>query len=276
MKKKYITPILIAATLGLLLSTPISSTQADEAPYLALTDLSGTSHDFTYTQILEMPKTIVNAALYCDGTPVTYGDWGGVLLSYLLTQAQVTPTEVGSIQFTASDGYQVAIPIKLAIDLIIAYEKDGQPLAEGLRLIVPNANGAAWIAKITSMTVSISGAENPPGISVGNPNNVIAAQLSSIQASPTQPSPTPQQTPVQPQPSTPENSSSIQATPTNAPTNVTQPYQPTINPQVTNQSLNLQTNIVYIALACAISLTATTYVALRRKKTNSKNTLNTP
>jgi len=263
MQKKYISLILIATILGLLLLTPVKSDQADNAPNLGVTDLSGTISEFTYTQILAMPKTVVNADLYCDGALVTYGEWGGVLLSYLLTQVKVTPPEVGSIQFVASDQYQVAIPINLAIHLIIAYEKDGQPLAEGLRLIVPDANGAAWIAKITSITVSTSGAENPPAISVGNPNNVKE----------TQPSPPSQQTPVQPQPSTPENFSSNQATPTNAPTNVTQPSQPATNPQASIESLNLQTIIVYlIGFVCAFSLTVAAYMALRRKR---KQTLET-
>ena len=268
MQKKYIALILIATILGLLLLTPVKSAQADNTPNFGVTDLSGTTHEFTYAQILAMPKTVVNADLYCDGSLVTYGDWGGVLLSYLLTQAQVTPPEVGSIQFVASDRYQVAIPINLAIHLIIAYEKDGQSLAEGLRLIVPGANGAAWIAKITSITVSISGAENPPAISIGNPNNVIATQPSS-----TQPSPASQQTPVQPQPSTPENSSSNQATSTNAQTNVIQPSQPGTNPLASTESLNLQTIIVYlIGFVCAFSLTAAVYVAIRRKR---KQTLET-
>ena len=259
MQKKYITPILIATIIGLLLLTPVKSSQAENAPNLGVTDLSGSNHEFTYAQILAMPKTVVKADLYCDGALVTYGDWGGVLLSYLLTQAQVTPPEAGSIQFVASDQYQVAIPINLAIHLIIAYEKDGQPLAEGLRLIVPDANGAAWITKITSITVSTSGAETPPAISVGNPNNVIEKQ----------PSPTSQQTPIQPQPSTPENSSSNQATSTNA----TQPFQPATNPQASTESLNLQTIIVYlIGFVCAFSLTAAAYVAIRHKR---KQTLET-
>ena len=138
MKNKHITPLIIATTLALLLLTPLASAQNDNAPNLGVTDLSGTYAEFTYAHILEMPKTIVNADLYCDGALATYGDWGGVLLGYLLTQAQITPPEVGSIQFVASDGYQTALPINIAIDLIIAYERNGQPLAEGLRLIVPD------------------------------------------------------------------------------------------------------------------------------------------
>jgi len=263
MKNKHINPILIAATLGLLLFTPLGFAQADDSPKLGITDLSGTYSEFTYAQILDMPKTIVYADLYCDGFPVTHGDWGGVLLSYLLTQAQITPPEVGSIQFVAADGYQTAIPINIAVHLIIAYERNGETLAEGLRLIVPDANGVVWIAKITSIKVSTSGAANPPGISVGNPNNVLAKL-----PTPSPPAPTAKPTPTQPLPSTPESSPVNQATPTIAPTNIPQTQEPTANPQIPNQNLNVQTIIPYlIGLTLAISLTATAYVTLKRKKT---------
>ena len=145
MKNKYLALALTATILGILLVTPIGLASITEsAPNLEITNLSGTSYVFTFTQILAMPKTVVNSYLYCDGALVTYGDWGGVLLSYLLTQAHANASEVGSVRFEASDGYQVIIPIKLAMDpqIIVAYELNDKPLAEGLRLIVPDANGA--------------------------------------------------------------------------------------------------------------------------------------
>ncbi len=170
MKKKHTTLILIATTLVLLLLNPIGSAFADNEAKLEIVNLSGISFVFSYTELFEMPKTVVYAELYCDGVLTTYGNWSGVLVSYLLAQAQATP-EVGSMQFVASDGYRVAIPISLAIQpqIIIAYEKDGQPLIEGLRLIIPDANGASWIASITSITMSTSGADNPKDVERRNP-----------------------------------------------------------------------------------------------------------
>lgn len=253
--------ILMAATLVLLLLplNPIGSALADTAPSLAIVNLSGDSYVFSYDQLYAMPKTTVDAELYCEGALVTYGNWSGVLLSYLLTQAQAAPG-VGSIQFTASDGYSVVIPISLAMQpqIIIAYEKDGQPLAEGLRLIIPDANGGAWISMITSITMSTSGADNPPGVSVEVPK----VDSMPTQSAATQPSSSKQQVP-QPQPSA-ENSSSIQEA---APANVTHPDQPAINPQVTNQTLNFQTILFYsIGVVCAISFTVTACAVIRRKR----------
>ena len=261
MKKKYLTHIPIATILALLIVTPIGAVIADNAPNLEITNLSGASYDFSYAQLLAMPKTMVSADLYCDGALVTYGNWGGVLLSYLLTQAQVT-SEVCSIHFLASDGYTVAIPIDLSMQprIIVAYERDSQPLAEGLRLIIPEANGGAWIAMITSITMSTSGADYPPAISVGGvkENSPVPTQNSTPQPSPPQ-----QEVPVKPKPSTPENSSIIQEA---TPTNVTYLNQSAINPQVSNQSLNLQTSIYLLVFACAISFTTIAFGVYRHKR----------
>jgi len=264
MKKKYLTHIPLATIFALLLVTPLGSVIADDATNLEITNLSGASYDFTYAQLLAMPKTVVDAGLYCDGALVTYGNWGGVLLSSLLTQAQVT-SEVCSIHFAASDGYAVAIPIDLAMQpqIIIAYEREGQPLAERLRLIIPEANGGAWIAKITQITMSTSGTDYPPPISVGGVGGGKENSPVPTQNSTPQPSPSQQEVPVQSKPSTPENSSIIQEA---TPTNVNHLNQPAINPQVSNQSLNLQPTVYLIVVACAISFVAATYVTFRHKR----------
>ena len=138
-----------------------------------------------------MPTTTVYAELYCDGSLATYGNWTGILLSDLLNKAQLTP-EVSSIQFTASDGYKVTIPIELAMQpqTIIAYQKDGRPLIEGLRLILEGSNGAAWISLITTITMSSSGADYPPGVNVGTGK---INDLASAQSNPTPVTLSPQQ-----------------------------------------------------------------------------------
>ena len=267
MKNKYLALALTATILGiLLLVTPIGlASIAESAPNLEITNLSGTSYVFTFTQILAMPKTVVNSDLYCDGALVTYGDWGGVLLSYLLTQAHANDSEVGSVRFEASDGYQVTIPIELAMEpqIIVAYEINAQPLVEGLRLIIPGANGAAWIAKITFITVGTSGADYPSAVTASPVGGAKANSVAPTQNATTQPSPTQQQTPVQAQPSTPDNSQSVQEA---TPTNVTQPVNPTANPVGSNASLNLQTILYVIGFICALSLSTAAYVSFRRRR----------
>jgi DMSO/TMAO reductase YedYZ molybdopterin-dependent catalytic subunit len=164
--KRLLTCIIIAATI-LLITIPVKSASANNTG-LDIVNLNGNYLTLNYEQLTAMPKTIVNADLYCYGAIVTSGNWGGVQISYLLAQANET-SEVGSITLTASDGYRASIPIILAMDsnTIIAYEKDGQPLNEGLRLVLPDVNGNSWIAMITTITMSTSGALAPEGLSAG-------------------------------------------------------------------------------------------------------------
>jgi DMSO/TMAO reductase YedYZ molybdopterin-dependent catalytic subunit len=257
MKKTLATTCMIIAILGLLLISPEKPVLAEDTPYLEITNLTGASFNFSYAQLLEMPKTVEFACLYCYGALLTYGNWGGVNLSNLLTQAQLSP-EVFSIQFLSSDGYKVAIPIDLAMQsqIIIAYERDEQPLPEGLRLIVPGANGAVWIAQITSISMSTLAADYP------EPDNLVDTRGKM----PT-PSSTPQEAPSQQQESTqptvPENSSSIQETTPN----VTDLSQPTLKPQPLNDRLNLQTLPLYlIVFASTFLLTSTAYALYRNKR----------
>ncbi len=70
-------------------------------------------------------------------------------LSYLLQKVGINNAE--SVVVKASDGSSCAISLETAFreDVIIAYQKDGQPLSEVLRLVIPGANGDMWVAQIT-------------------------------------------------------------------------------------------------------------------------------
>jgi DMSO/TMAO reductase YedYZ molybdopterin-dependent catalytic subunit len=266
MKNKHPIIISIAAIITLLILPPIGSATADNQTTLSLTDLTGTTYAFTYTQLFAMPKTEINADLYCDGALVTNGIWSGVALNYLLNQAQLTP-EVSSIQLTASDGYQVAIPLDLAVQpqIIIAYELNGQPLPEGLRLVIPDANGAAWISKITFITMSAAGAPYPQAISVGHiKDTLVPTTVPTPKPSP----PAQQENPIQPRPTATQNSSAIlhEATPTN----VTWSNSLGASPEVTNQGLNMQAAVYLSVAACAISFTLIAFVVFWRKRRQTR------
>ncbi len=135
-----------------------------------------------------MPQTTVHADLICVGTLITSGNWGGVSLSYILQQAEVN--EAVSVVFQAADGYSNAISIGTAFqpDVIIATQKDGQPLTEVLRLVLPGTNGNLWVALITQIVLSATPVE-PQGM-----------PLNKLLPSPS-PSPTPKQMPTPPAPS---------------------------------------------------------------------------
>lgn len=212
MKYKFTITFTIIVILTLLIT--ITPAIADSGT-LEVTNLSNITYNFTLQQLEEISKTSVYADLYCYGSLLTSGEWGGVQLSYLLNQTDMTP-DVNSIQFLAADNYAVSIPLQLAQSpqTIIAYQKNGQPLPEGLRLVLPGYNGASWIAQIESITLSNDIVITPSSISI---DGSIARSLLSdfgreIFPTPTYstPIPTPKPTTQNPTP-----------TPTAAPTNNT-------------------------------------------------------
>jgi DMSO/TMAO reductase YedYZ molybdopterin-dependent catalytic subunit len=258
MKKKLIQTLIITLILGLVFS--ISTTmpvKADASYNLKITNLEGTTFSFTGEQLLAMPQTVVHADLLCYGSLVTSGNWGGVALSYLLNLTQATP-EVLSLGFVASDGYFVNIPIDLAMQsqIIIAYELNNESLTQGLRLVLPGYNGAAWIAMITSISMSTSETQYPI------PNT--AESRINIPSNTPQPTPS-QQATIPPKQTTPENSPSIQTTP---PANVTNPNQPASTPQLSNNEDNGSQVISFYLMASALIITLVVLggLAYRRKK----------
>jgi DMSO/TMAO reductase YedYZ molybdopterin-dependent catalytic subunit len=260
MKKKLLQTCLFLTIFGLLLITSIGKVSADTLWNLQVTNTSNTTVNYSYDQLLTMPKTTVSSSEYCYGYLVTSGDWEGVSLSYLLKQAGLDPA-VASVSFVAQDGYIVSLQLHEALqsDVIIAYQLNGMTLPETLRLVIPEANGNMWIAMITSITMSTSTTQ--PGIGGGAG---IALPSNSVSQSLTQ-----QQEPVQTQHTTPKNE--INTEPAAPTTNVTQPAQKAIIPQgSTPGGLNFPVVVVYgIAFGATIALVAATLALVRRRKTHT-------
>ena len=108
--------------------------------------------NLTLDEIAAMPRTTVNAKLYCVGTPdrlLENGNWVGVRLAFLLENAGVSPDTI-KVAFYANDGYTTDLTVTEAEreNIILAYEKDGKPLLENLRLVVPGRWGYKWISQI--------------------------------------------------------------------------------------------------------------------------------
>jgi DMSO/TMAO reductase YedYZ molybdopterin-dependent catalytic subunit len=111
--------------------------------------------NLTVNEIQTMPKTVVNEKLVCvdfPGAPIANGNWTGVQLTYLLQQAEVNQTAI-KVAFYADDGYSTDLTVQDAMNknIIIAYELNGEPLAEGLRLVVPGRWGYKWISHLTTI-----------------------------------------------------------------------------------------------------------------------------
>ena len=125
------------ALLGLLLIAPVGRAQASTQWSLQITNLAGNTVNYTYDQLLAMPVTTVAAELDCEGVLVAAGNWSGVSLNHLLQQAGLDPA-VAYLNFKAQDGYaSPSISEAMNPYVIIAYELNGSPLPEVLRLVLP-------------------------------------------------------------------------------------------------------------------------------------------
>ena len=212
MRKHILLASLSAVLLALMPFAPLEFVHASEAGELHLSSISGISLVVTYEELLNMPKTIVSADLFCFGVMLTGGNWGGVNLEFLLNKVGID-TQALSVEFTAGDGYKVTIPLDRAIqpDVIIAYEKDNLPLSETLRLVVPEANGSVWIALVTSISLSsspsqIEGQYVSAGVTPlqGLPSSLLrgvenSTQLRDAPAKPVDPSNSPENKTIEPQ-----------------------------------------------------------------------------
>jgi hypothetical protein len=238
------------------LASANSSTQWD----LPITTLSGATITFNYNDLLAMPKTMVSADLSCYGNLIASGTWGGVKLADILNQAGIDPSAT-NIDFMAEDGYSVSIPINTAMrsDIIVAYDMDGAPLTEVLRLVVPEANGNIWIARITSISIGIS-----PVVQVqsGTSGQSIIDQYRAIINLTT---PKPQlQLSVETQPAIPSNETTVE--PQTTPTNVTI--------QLSEQKVDGQENIIFpfvyvLVLLTVVVVVVASFVFYCRKKKHS-------
>ena len=109
--------------------------------------------DLTLDDLRAMEKTTEYVELYCvdyPTVPVEKGEWTGVRLGLLLEEAGVSPDAI-KIAFYADDDYSTDLPVETAMreDVIVAYERDGVPLDEKLRLVLPGKWGYKWISHLT-------------------------------------------------------------------------------------------------------------------------------
>jgi hypothetical protein len=226
---------------------------------------ANTTVNYSYDQLLAMPVTTVNTNLACYGSPIARGDWSGVSLGYLLEQSGLDQTIV-SVNFAASDGYKVSLSLDevMQSNVIIAYQFNGVPLGETLRLVMPGYNGNVWISRITSITMSASTAQS------SSSGNVVKVPDNSVWPSRIPPSAPAQNTSLNNETAmAPIAPSTIPSTvPSTLPsTNVTQPTQSTSVQQESNpKDLGFPVEVAYgIALGATVALVVATIALVRRR-----------
>ncbi len=144
--------VLVVAYLGWSLNLFGSGSSGDSEWRLTVDGLVDHPLSLTFEEITVMPRSTVNATLFCVDSanyPVAKGNWTGVRLGLILGSAGVS-TESVKVAFYAEDGFSTDLTVATAMreDIILAYERDGAPLPEKLRLVVPGKWGYKWISSV--------------------------------------------------------------------------------------------------------------------------------
>jgi DMSO/TMAO reductase YedYZ molybdopterin-dependent catalytic subunit len=134
-------------------AAPTSGSGVEAEWTLVVDGLVQSPLSLTFDDLLAMPTSTVYAKLYCvdwPSTPIAEGNWTGVRLGLILEEAGVSTLAV-KVALYADDGFSTDLTVTTAMrdDIILAYERDGEPLAENLRLVVPGKWGYKWIRGLT-------------------------------------------------------------------------------------------------------------------------------
>ncbi len=226
------TLVLLAATtliLNLRFSSAITDNATSTSFQITITGQVVTRLNLSLADLQSMPSTSETATIYCVESPelvVTQGNWTGVRLAYLLLESGISPAAT-KVVFRASDGYSTDLALQRALqdDVVLAYEKDGAPLPEIVRLVVPGNWGYKWISKITTIELvnydylgKWESAGYPDDAIIGSPINENIPGLINFPTVPPKPTQTPTpalttQASAVPSPATSESSPQISGTP---------------------------------------------------------------
>lgn len=161
--------VVIAVVAGLVYYLSLSTPATDSSPTSPTKDFEWSllvdgfvqrPLNLTLNELIAMPRSTVYAELYClpavgsSGVLVEHGNWTGVRLKLILEKAGVSPQAV-KVAFYAEDGFTTDLTVTTAMreDIVLAYEKDGKPVPEKLRLAVPSMWGYKWIKRLIRIEV---------------------------------------------------------------------------------------------------------------------------
>jgi DMSO/TMAO reductase YedYZ molybdopterin-dependent catalytic subunit len=239
--KKTLFLAVTAITVGVLIisffgyAPQLSASSVDSAEnvewQLTVTGLVEQPLNLSWAEIVAMPKSTVNAALVCVDMPnniLAQGNWTGIKLRTLLEEAGIS-TDVIKVGFYAKDSYSTDLTVQTAMrdNVILAYEKDGKPLDEKLRLVVPGKWGYKWIAQVVGIELfnynflgvwESKGYPDEAETSIGSGQALPSPPLAEATSSPTQ-------TPEPTQQSSPAPSQSPSPTPTPLPSSQAAPME---------------------------------------------------
>ncbi len=280
MKKTILSTLLTILAISLILtsfSSTLPSAYAETNDSTWKINISGlVNHPITLTlsDLQTMPQTTISTALICVDFPTTIvaqGNWTGVNLWTLLNETGVLPEAI-KVAFYANDGYSTDLKIATAKsdNIILAYAKDGAPLSEVLRLVVPGHWGYKWISQVVKIEL-VDYDFQGKWESVGYSDDGIITPSSQRQTHPYPSAPvltTPTATPTASPKETPKPTSTL--TNTSNPNSTTQ--SPITEPKnLTQVNINLKETTPLILIIIIVIVAAALIIIIKIKNNHNKN-----
>ena len=280
MKQNIPSALIIFLIIGFILasaSSTLSTAYAnsnDSTWKLNVSGLVNNPSTFTLTDLEAMPQTTISTALICVDFPTTIvaqGNWTGVNLWTLLNETGVLPGAI-KVAFYANDGYSTDLTIDVAKNdnIILATSKEGAPLSEVIRLVVPGHWGYKWIAQVVKIEL-VDYDFQGKWESVGYSDDGIITQNSQRDTHPFPSAPvlsTPTATPL----ASPKETT----TPTlpNAPIQNSTKQTPTTEPKnLTSDNINLKetTPLVLTAIIAIAAVALITIIKIKNNRNKNSN-----
>ena len=262
-KTQNLITIIILFAVTILAAANIAAAQTGTQGSLQITNASGKTISLSPADFAALPQSNVTASLFCYGALVVSGEWEGVKLSDLLNATGLDST-VRSVSFLAADGYTVSLPINYALQptTIVANARDQVFLSEGLRLVLPDANGDLWIAQIINVTMNTASL-NQPQVGSGNPTD---SSSPSIKSGPSTTQQVTEQPEPLPSPTAPPSTPTIK--PEGPSTNSTQPA-PQQKTEQNEYRFSFQAFYVAAVIVVLAAILVTVVVVQKRRKSSA-------
>lgn len=125
----------------------------------------------TLSEAEETDPVTVEPGMTCSESGDIEGPWTGLPLSAFLWDA-APPAETTHVLAECRDGLRVCVDVGTALEAIVAYRRDGEPLGpEGLRLVGPgvgSGRSAKGLCRIEP--IALSADEDPGELEILSPD----------------------------------------------------------------------------------------------------------
>jgi DMSO/TMAO reductase YedYZ molybdopterin-dependent catalytic subunit len=142
--------VMIVAVVSAVALRAAQTASTSDQTVITINGLVDTPITIDLDELKSMPSVTLTSDITCvSGEWLGTHNWTGVRLNYLLNMTGIQSSAV-KVAFSATDGYKTDLTMDdvKRDDVLVAYLKDGAPMPEKTKLVVPGMWGYKWISSI--------------------------------------------------------------------------------------------------------------------------------